>query len=184
MDPGLTVDSGVTVLVPTRQHLAVVWLAIAALLGALLGLAEFARPGLDDADPARQRPGFLDAGSLPQPAPTVAADRPRPRHRLVVFFVRSGDVDSVCTSISADHLVRRADLVMAVAGAGRCDAVTTVADPQSQFARAYGLSEPRSGETPVGYAVVDRESQIRYRTLDPAVRDNMTEIDTVLRAIP
>lgn len=172
------------VAIPARRHLVAVWVAAAAVLGALLVFAQIDRSGLDDADPARQRPGFLDFGTLPQPAPKLAEDRPRPGHRMVAFFVPARDLDALCRSVSSRHLVRRADVIIVVAGAGSCDAAPTIGDQQSGLARAYGLPEPRIGRSQVGYAVVDDETQIRYRTLDPAVADDLFEVDTVVRATP
>ena len=49
-----------------------VWLVTAVGFGTLLALAQASGSTLDDPDPARQRPGFLDAGALPQPAPRLA----------------------------------------------------------------------------------------------------------------
>ena len=76
--------------------LVVVWLAAAVGLGLLLGLARAAEGPLDDPDPAWQRPGFLDAGDLPAPAPRVAPGVPAPGRPTVVFFERAGRLPELC----------------------------------------------------------------------------------------
>ena len=80
--------------------------------------------------------------------------------------------------------VHQGDTVMVVSGTGTCQAVPTVNDPGAQLARAFGLRRPRDGGAPVGYAVVDRRGQIRYRTLDPAATEELDEVGTVVRAVP
>lgn len=171
-------------IVPSRSRLAAVWLTMAALLGALLVAAQAAESGLDDPDPARQRPGYLDAGSLPQPAPRLTSSRPRAGHRAVAFFVGSEQLGPLCRALSAGDLAARADLVVVVAGSGPCAAAPVVDDPSGSLARRYGLRRPRSGGPRVGYAIVDRHGDIRYRTLDPSVADELTEVETILRATP
>jgi len=169
-----------------RRALVTVWLAAAIGGGALLAGARVAQSGLDDPDPARQRPGFLDAGELPQPAPPLAGGLPRPGRATVVFFIRPGDVTRLCRSLGGSSLARQAELVLAVSGSGphRCDGVETIDDAPVHLASAYGLARPRSGGEPLGYAVVDGAGRIRYRTLDPAVADNLAEVATIVRALP
>ena len=151
--------------------------------GALVALARANESGLDDPDPAQQRPGFLDAGDLPQPAPPLNAGPPRSGRRAVAFFVRPDDLEKLCRALSGDRLAQRADVAVVVSGAGDCTGVAIVADPGARLARAYGLRRPRSGGPSVGYAVVDRHGQIRYRTLDPTVSDHLREVDTIIRAV-
>ena len=167
-----------------RKKLMALWLGVAVLLAALLGVARATRTGLDDPDPAWQRPGFLDAGPLPQPAPRLTADLPRPGRPAVIFFLRPEGVAELCHSLSTHRLGQSADLAMAVSGAGRCPGVTTLDDPSGAAARAYGLRDPADGATPVGYAVVDGQGRIRYRTLDPTMAQELDEVDTVLGALP
>ena len=166
-----------------RNKLLALWLGVAVLFGALLGVARATRTGLDDPDPAWQRPGFLDAGPLPQPAPRVTEDLPRPGRPAVVFFVRPEAIADLCHSLATYRLDESADLVMVVSGTGRCEGVTTLEDPSGAAARAYGLRHPRNGATPVGYAVVDGQGRIRYRTLDPTVAQELDEVDTMLGAL-
>ena len=112
-----------------RRKLLAVWLGVAVLFGALLGVARAARTGLDDPDPAWQRPGFLDAGPLPEPAPRVTEDVPRPGRPAVVFFVRPEGVAELCHSLATHRLGESAEMVMVVSGTGRCPGVTTLEDP-------------------------------------------------------
>lgn len=169
---------------PSRRRLAAVWLAVAASFGALMIVVRATESSLDDPDAARQRPGFLDAGSLPQPAPSLTASLPRRGHRAVVFFVRPQYFGPLCRSLAAGDLASRADLAIVVGGSGQCNETEIIDDPTGRFARLYGLREPRSGGAPVGYAIVDREGYIRYRTLDPTVADELREVETILRATP
>ena len=166
-----------------RKKLLAVWLGVAVLVGALLGVARSTRTGLDDPDPAWQRPGFLDAGPLPQPAPRLRADLPRPGRPAVVFFVRPKGVAELCHSLATHRLGQTAEVVMVVSGTGRCPEVTALEDPSGALVRAYGLRDPRNGAIPVGYAIVDGEGRIRYRTLDPTVAQELDEVDTMLGAL-
>lgn len=171
-------------MVPSRSRLAAVWMAVAAAFAALLFAAQGTKSGLDDPDPSRQRSGFLDAGSLPQPAPQLTAALPRGGRRAVVFFVGHEQVGGLCDVLSAGDLAARADLVVVVAGARRCAGATVVRDPSGGLARRYGLRRPRSDGPRVGYAIVDRQGNIRYRTLDPSVAHELSEVETILRATP
>lgn len=168
---------------PTRGHLIGLWLATAGLLGALLVFAQITRSSLDDPDPARQRPGLVDSSPLPQPAPTIDAEWPRPGRRLVALFVRPADVEPLCRTLRRENLAPRADVVIVVAGTETCDIATIVVDPPSRLAREYGLPAPREGEDRVGYAIADGDGNIRYRTLDPVVASDLSEVDTMLAAI-
>jgi hypothetical protein len=161
-----------------------VWLVVAGLFAALLAIARASELGLDDPDPAWQRPGFLDAGSLPEPAPRLTDGLPRSGRRAVAFFVRPEGVDSLCRSLARHRLAERADLVIVVSGSDRCRSLTALEDPRANLARAFGLRRPRDGGAPVGYAVVDRHGRIRYRTLDPTVADALGEVDTLVAATP
>lgn len=166
-----------------RRRLLALWLGAAVLLGALLGVARATRTGLDDPDPAWQRPGFLDVGPLPQPAPRLSADLPRPGRPAVVFFVRPEGIAELCHSLATHRLGQSAELVIVVSGTGRCPGVTALEDPSGAAARAYGLRHPRDDATPVGYAVVDGQGRIRYRTLDPTIAQELDEVDTMLGAL-
>lgn len=173
-----------TCAVPSRQSLVAVWLASAVLLGGLLVLSAQARGPLDDPDPARQRPGLLDLGALPSPAPRVSAEVPGPGRAALVLFERPDRLAGLCEALGHHRFVRSAVVVVVVPGlVGRCAPGTAViGDPTGALAAQFGLDRPRDGGAPVGYAVVDGRGDIRYRTLDPSVAAQLDEIDTILRA--
>lgn len=142
---------------------------------------------LDDPDPAWQRPGFLDAGELPAPAPNVAPNVPATTRPAVVFFARADGMEKLCRALAENRLAGRAAIALVVGGtpSGGCDAAAAVvADPEGDLAEAYGMRRPRDGGPPVGYAVVDAAGDIRYRTLDPAVADRLDEVATMVAALP
>lgn len=168
----------------SRRRLFAVWLVVAVVLGALLAIARATESSLDDPDPVWQRPGILDAGSLPVPAPPLTGELPRRGRRTVAFFVRPEGVARLCGAIAGRDLAERADLVIVVSGPGQCAGAMTIEDPSARVASAYGLRPPRDGGAPMGYAVVDRRGQVRYRTLDPGVADRLGEVDTMVRATP
>lgn len=169
------------------RPLVVVWLGAAVGFGLLLALARAAEGPLDDPDQAWQRPGFLDAGDLPTPAPTVAPGLPSRRRPTVVFFLRSGaGVPELCHALAATRLPGQAATVVVVAGStsDRCAAAGAVVhDADEAVAEAYGMRYPRGGGPPVGYAVIDGDGAIRYRTLDPKVADQLDEVGTIVAAL-
>lgn len=167
--------------------LAFTWLGVVVVLGLCLALARAAEGPLDDPDPAWQRPGLLDVGELPAPAPTVVPGVPAPGRPAVVFFVRPRGVDKLCAVLGESRLARRTATAVVVAGrqSSGCQAAgAVVADPVGDVAEAYGMRRPRDGGPPVGYAVVDAAGDIRYRTLDPAVADRLDEVSTMVAALP
>jgi len=157
---------------------------VAVGFGVLLAVARASAGPLDDPDPAHQRPGQLDLGELPVPAPPVTEGIPAPGREAVVFFVRPAGLAPLCEALADADLDEESSLVAVVAGPGaRCSAgVAVVADPQGRLADAYGLRRPADAGVPVGYAVVDEAGQIRYRTLDPEIEDLLGEVETILRA--
>lgn len=168
---------------PSRRSLFAVWLASAVLLGGLLVLSAQAR-GLDGPDPARQRPGLLDLGALPSPAPRVSAEVPAPGRAALVLFERVDRLAGLCEALGHRRFARAAVVVVVVPGpGGRCaPGIAVVRDPTGALAAHFGLDRPRDGGAPVGYAVVDGRGDIRYRTLDPSVAAQLDEVDTILRA--
>lgn len=166
------------------RRLIVVWLVVAVGFGAVLAIARASAGPLDDPDPAYQRPGLLDLGELPVPAPLLTDGVPTPGREAVVFLVRPGGLPALCGALADADLAGQPDLVVVVAGpVARCAPdVDVVADPQARLAEAYGMRTPADGGAPVGYAVVDEAGRIRYRTLDPEVDDLLGEVDTILRA--
>ncbi|MDP9388307.1 MAG: hypothetical protein M3Q48_10465 [Actinomycetota bacterium] len=171
----------------SAASLVATWLGAAVGLGLLLALARSAEGPLDDPDQAWQRPGFLDAGDLPTPAPTVAPGVPPPGRASVVFFMRANGLPELCHALAASSLRDEAAITVVVAGSppDGCDvAGSVVGDPAGAVAEAYGMRRPRGGGPPVGYAVVDAAGAIRYRTLDPDVSDQLGEVSTIVAALP
>ena len=168
---------------PTRRSLLTVWLLAAAVFGGLLVIAELTRGPLDDPDQAYQRPGILDL-AVPEPAPAVTDNIPRPGRPAVVFFDRPRMLAALCEALPATGLAADADLVIVTPTAGTgCAGLPVVEDPDGSLADAYGMRSPAAGGPPVGYAVIDAQSRIRYRTLDPTVTAELSEVRTILEAL-
>jgi hypothetical protein len=170
---------------PTRRSLALVWAGAALGFAVLLVAADHARGQLDDPDPARQRPGVVDTGALPAPAPELVDGIPTTGRRAVVFFERPGGLERLCRALAGSTLGQQADVVVVVSAQGApCEGRTgLVVDPAASYARRVGLDVPRDGGPPVGYAVVDSRRRIRYRTLDPHMAKGLGEVATILAAI-
>ncbi len=162
-----------------------VWLVVAVTTGVLLAVSRAATGPLDDPDPARQRPGYLDDGALPVPAPEVTEDIPAPGRRAVVFFVRPSELEPLCEALPGFQPGPEVDVVVVLEGqGGRCpEGIPVVPDREAELAERYGLPAPRDGGPPVGYAVVDGAGDIRYRTLDPEVAALLGEVSTILQAV-
>ena len=167
--------------------LVATWLGAAVGLGVLLLLARSTQEPLDDRDQAWQRPGFLDAGALPVPAPALVAGVPAAGRPTVVFFERANRLAELCEALAESPLPgRAATAVVAPALPPHHCAVASamVGDADATVAHAYGMRRPNDGGPPVGYAVVDAAGAIRYRTLDPAVADQLREVATIVAALP
>jgi hypothetical protein len=94
---------------------------VAVGFGALLVAARSAEGPLDDPDPAYQRPGLLDLGALPRPAPPVTGGVPAPGSEAVVFFVRPDGLHPLCDAAAGADFDGEPDLVVVVVGpAGSC----------------------------------------------------------------
>lgn len=170
---------------PPRQTLLSLWVVAVVFFGGLLTLAQAAEGPLDDPDPAFQRPGLLDVGDLPEPAPAVRADVELTGHPTVVFFERRARIDELCRVLEDHRFGTEVQIIIVTPSEppnGCPGSVVLVADPT--LADAFGMRQPREGGPPVGYAVIDAEGLIRYRTLDPAVASLLGEIDTILGALP
>lgn len=169
-----------------RRDLVAVWATTAALLGLLLVVANAAGSPLDDRDLAYQRPGFLDEGSLPDRAPPVSDRVPTRGRRAVIFFERVRRVEGLCDAIRDHGQIDDADIaVVTESSSSDCGrAATVIVDETGALARRYGLREPRDDGYPIGYAVVDSEGRIRYRTLDPTAADHLAEVATIVEATP
>lgn len=169
---------------PSRTVLSLVWVAAVVFFGALLAVAQSTEGPLDDSDPAFQRPGFLDVGNLPQPAPPIA-DISYLGHRTVVFFERNDRVAALCRALGSETFEDDVQLVIVVgAETATIDcAANVVATSDRELVDRFGIRRPRGGGPPVGYAIVDDDARIRYVTLDPAVASLLDEVRTVVGAL-
>ena len=169
---------------PGARRLVALWLVAAAVAGGLLLAAQRARGPLDDPDPAYQRPGFLDAGDLPRPAPALPDGLPRAGRRAVVFFAPADRLARLCGALAGRRFGPQVDVAVVVPQPATCAGVATVVDGGGGLAAAYGLRPTRQGGPPEGYAVVDGAGRVRYATLDPAVAGHLAEVDTIVAATP
>ena len=169
--------------VPLRRSLATVWVVGAFVSVVLLAVAGRLEGGRDDVDQAEQRVGFLDEGPLPIPALPVASGLPASGRPTVVLFLRPDDDGPGCREVSRS-VGTAATVVAVLSGSGACDGVAgVVVDPEGRTAAAYGMRVPADGGPPVGYAVVDDQARIRYRTLDPHPAAHSSEIMTILAGL-
>lgn len=172
--------------VPTRRALVVTWLAVVMVLGVGLALSRINYGPLKDPNQAYQRPGFLDARSLPQHPPQVVLGIPAPGSRAVIFFVRPAEANVLIDALGKDRQLQRSARLAVVDARGPAprSRVPVVLDPGAQLARAYGMRTPNDGGYPVGYAVVDSTGRVRYATIDPGVATRLGEVATILAATP
>ena len=103
--------------------------------------------------------------------------------RTVVFFLRpevaAGFVEAVADRAALRDL---ADIVVvATANVAAGDIPVHTVDAAG-VADAFGMRVPRDGGFPVGYAIVDSDGLVRYRTLDPDMAAELGEVETILRA--
>ncbi len=171
-----------------RTWLLAVWTVAAAVFVGALVIAQIGKNPLNDPDLAYQRPGFLDAHGTPFPAPAVTERIPAVDARTVVFFTRA-ERAAMLRAALATHpsLADRAQLVIVAAGVvpdAAAGGIPTITDPDGRLAAAYQMPVPADHGPPVGYAIVDRSGQVRYRTLDPNMADLLNEVETMVRATP
>lgn len=169
--------------VPSRRWLAARWFAAAVAVAAVLTIARVHRTPGDDPDPGRQRPGILDLAPLPERAPNLdGIDLPDGRP-AVVFFAAADRAADLCSALRHARLPASVHVVVAVDEVQEgCPARTTGVDV-SAAAAAFGLPRPRGDVVPTGYAIVDDEGRIRYRTLDPFAPELLDEVATMLRGL-
>lgn len=136
--------------------------------------------GLDDPDPARQRPGLLAAAASAPVAPP-ALRRALPAGG-VAFFERSERATNLCRSLAAATFRSHVVVVTTRLAPEGCVGVAVLAAPPRDAAAAVGLPRPRDGRAPVGYAILDAVGRVRYATLDPNSADHLSEVETMLRA--
>lgn len=165
---------------PSRGRLAVAWLVAAATFVAVTAMVRAGASGLDDADPARRRPGVLvEVDSAPL-AP--AALRQALPAGGVVFFERRARAGALCEALQGSTVGSRAVVVMRGEPPPACAAVALASAVEEEAADSVGLPRPRDGGAPVGYAIVDGAGRVRYATLDPGAAGHLREVWTMLRA--
>lgn len=170
--------------VPSRRELVAIWLVAALALAGLIVAGRMLRLPGDDPDPGRQRPGILDLGPLPEPAPSLPGLAVPRGRRTVVFFVTGDRLADLCTALSREDDLDGERVVVVSESSGRCPQhVTVVATDVRAAASAYGLPRPRGARTPTGYAIVDATGRVRYRTLDPVAASLLDEVATMLRGL-
>ena len=159
-------------------------LVLVAVVGVMMGATQLRVDPLDDPDPAHQRPGLLDLDSLPAPAPILPDLE---YHGGPTLFVFARESQPPCSWLDALEIARAA-VVLAIgapegaAGRAGCPGLQGVADPWG-LAREVGMRTPRDGGFPVGYAIVDADGLLRYRTLDPDMAHLVDEINTMIEAV-
>jgi len=138
-------------------------------------------PGpLDQPDPALQRDGLLRDG--PRVPPSVAGVDFGDRTVVLLFERQAPDADDV--RVWARDVPDAADVRLVLPEATDVAfAVETVIDPTGALAAAVALPAPVDGGLGVGYAVVDADRVVRYRTLDPSWPGNGFEIATIVGAV-
>ena len=159
------------------------WVTAAVSFAAMLVMSRANRDPGDDADPAWQRPGLLDLGALPVPAPPL--NGVDPSGPLVVFF-QPGSPRSLCHQLTTSGLRDEATIVVVTDGTPEvsCPAAAVAVVDDADLAARFRLREPAHRGYPTGYAVIDSDGQIRYTTLDPTVAEELDEVRTIVRALP
>ncbi len=172
--------------VPGRPPLVMwaplVWFAVLSTVLTVVVLVVVRPAGpLDDRDLGNQRDGLLLAGPV---LPAEVAGVTFGRRPVVLLFDRRLRDPAVLTrwrsQVPLDADVR----IVLPAPAWRDPGLAVVVDPAGALADAVRLPTPVDGGQGIGYAVVDRDRQVRYSTLDPAYPDNAFEVATVIKDLP
>lgn len=170
--------------VPARAALVAAWCGAAVLSAALLASVRLSQTPGDDVDPAWQRPGILDLGELPEPAPDLAGVDLRAGLPTAVFFADPERVQPLCGELSGwDRPPGLAAVVVAADPTSCPDDVATVEADPSEAAEAFGLRRPRGAVDTTGYAIIDGAGRVRYRTLDPLAAQLLDEVSTMSRGL-
>lgn len=162
----------------------------AAVFGAALSASMSTPNPLDDPDLAMQRAGILDVVGPRSQAVAVQTAVPTRGRVAAVFFVRPAQTAPLLVALdgpAGQELRGLVDIGIVSSGTAgllpNASPPTVVADSDGRLAAAYRMRRPRDGGPPVGYAVVDRDGTIRYRTLDPDVVEGLDEVLTVVGAV-
>ena len=172
--------------------LVAVWLVSAMVLGALLMWSAHTSGPLDDPDLAAQRAGMLDVVGGRTIAPMIAVGVPAEGKAGVVFFVRPAqlaDLQAVLADRDGSKLAASANVSVVVSAIPNergqlAGGAPVFGDPKGLVAAGYGMRRPRDGGPPVGYAVVGPDRTVRFRTEDPGMSGRLTEVLTMVKALP
>jgi len=162
------------------------WL-VAALLLAVVTLVVVPEPGpLDNPDEAAQRSGVLIHG--PRIERVALPGDPLGRRPVVLVFDREVP-DRELLDAFVERTAPGAAVLLVVpdrsggSEEGLPEDVRLVADPGGSIVDAVGLAEPVGGGYPIGYAVIDSQARVRYRTLDPTYLLHPFGIGTITRFV-
>lgn len=162
-----------------------VWFAslAAALAVVVVGLVRPPGP-LDQADPAYQRDGLLLGGpAVPEEVAGVEfGGRP-----VVLLFDRSlPDRGALAQWVAAvpEGAVVRLVLLEPAPRLLNSSRLEIVVDTSGRLADVVDLPTPVDQGPGIGYAVVDRNRQVQYSTLDPVYLTNAFEIATIVGSVP
>lgn len=170
------------------------WLAAVAaivLTGAAFAIAASQRQGNDVPKLGEARQMLVPAADARR-AMDVGDDTPSRGFRTVVFFLPNGKYPAFVASLRdwgpladsrADY---PADIVAVFRHEPKGPSVTTPVggDPFGDIARAYGITPPRDGGPPVGYAIVDSQLRVRFAANDSDALDHLNQIAAILEAVP
>ncbi|HSF67686.1 MAG TPA: hypothetical protein VLA67_09695 [Nitrospiraceae bacterium] len=165
----------------TRRYVAI-WLAVALSMGVALAVAEHRRNALNDPDQAWERTGLLlPAKTYQAPSLGVAPGRP-----VVVFFARSLSDGYLFHDLADQSDLASMSALVVVTPDGSRPVIQTgiqrfVSDGDGSLAAAAGLHRPIDGGYPVGYALIDSDGYLRFRTLDPGFGQRAWEIKLLLK---
>lgn len=161
------------------------WTAVGIVLFVIQLTAERSYSKADDPDQARQRPGFV----MPQTekAPVLAGISYQMRPTVIIF-----DRMAMGTSLFHDLadqanisarsnlvLVQKIPMPLAIATGIKENLI----DAQGNLARSFHIDAPRDGGYPIGYVIVDKQGNIRYRTLDPEYMLHGADIRVLLKDV-
>lgn len=162
------------------SRLVAIWAVVAVTFAVLLVLEAVSHGPYDDPDPARQRNGILIASKYALHAPTLPRAVLPVNHELaVIVFVPATHTQSTCRTLQKRRgITNHADIVVVEPlQLASCNRQVMVARRSGRaLAQAFGLRRPRSGRLPVGYALIDAASRVRYATLDPALASPNTDL--------
>lgn len=164
-----------------RYLLLLSWLVPSILLGGLLFTAEAARSGLNDPDPARERPGFLSDGPR---MPTYIQTDGRP---VLLLLARSLNGQQLFHDLAVQSDLTKHGQVIVITQDGSRPTITNgltfLRDSDGSIARGLGIRMPQDNGYPIGYVIADGSGSIRYRTIDPHFQHLTSELTTMFKAV-